>query len=290
MNDLNSVMERFIYYAKYGRAVPATKQTISTYIYGGRTLVRGLGNIKVTDISKQDIFIIKKHLLDKKCSQSYIHRILSLLKSVLQYCINEEKLSVYDPREIKVPPKTKKIVEYLEKDEMHRLFLELDGSNFETRRLKALCCLLIVSGMRLSEALELKISDVQGKMFKIVGKGRRVRVVFINDKTLYVINEYLSLREDNEPYLFISSKKPVRLTEAAATKQIHRFAKKLGMPKLKSHIFRRTFATNLNHYGASTRDIQNLLGHSTLQHTERYLGLDYLKLGEVHEKYIDMMT
>lgn len=167
---------------------------------------------------------------------------------------------------------------------------------------KAILELFFSTGLRVSELANLRIEDVNIKRdeFTIRGKGRKTRVVFLSDSSKYWISEYIKLRGDLNPYLFIShdeiSKKKEKkggknfeytpLTSRSIQRTVQEYAKVAGITKhVSPHTLRHSFATDLLRNGADIRSVQTMLGHSSITTTQIYTHVTDSQLRNIHKNF-----
>lgn len=188
---------------------------------------------------------------------------------------------------MKVP---KRQVIFLSPDEIKSLFNVINPKGIRGLRQRALIEFLLGTGMRISEALSFNrdIDWVDGSAL-VIGKGNKQRRIFIIERARYWIKEYLSLRNDNNPALFVTyGNNPKRLQRYDLSKQFKLLAAKSGITKkLTPHVLRHTAATLMMQNGCPIMYIQELLGHSDIKTTAKYyLGTDDRSLKEAHSKYL----
>jgi len=169
---------------------------------------------------------------------------------------------------------------------------------------KAILELLFSTGLRVSELSRLKRDDVNlsRKEFTVTGKGKKKRVVFLSEQARYWIKEYLTLRTDMHPYLFISHDKRTKkqivkknmskdgtdspLTPRSIQRTVHKYAKMAGITKpVTPHTLRHTYATDLLQNGADIRSVQSMLGHSSITTTQIYTHITDKELRSIHHKF-----
>lgn len=284
----NDVAKQFLYFAQFGRHTPVSAQTLDSYKRGIKVLLKFFDRRKLTTIAKDDVFEIKKYFIDRNCSSGYIQLILSLLRNILRYAQNELNMDVLDPSLIKLPPKTRSKVEYLNDDEIGRVLSAIDTSTLSGYRFKAMVASMLESGLRISEALSMDRSsiDFRAQQAAIIGKGNKPGVVFFTDWSLNLLKTYLSLRTDSHPAMFVThapNQMPMRIDYDSVRKQFKDLANKLKMSKFRPHTLRRTFGTMISFRSGNIKDAQDLLRHSSLQYTQRYIGTDYARLQDVHK-------
>ena len=214
---------------------------------------------------------IKKYIAQlrkKNLKTSSVNRKISTLKNYLKFLHTEKIIDQIDFKEFESVSSVKKIPKAISKSQMEQIFEDLKKSKQTNAGLYILILKLIyLSGLRISEALNLKWSDInnQDNSIYVYGKGSKERKVFI-------INDYLvQLKnlEKNNQYIFTINKKKI------STRSVNKFLQNcydnsLIKNKLSSHIFRHSFATTMLENNADIRHIQKLLGHSSISTTEIY--------------------
>jgi integrase/recombinase XerD len=158
-------------------------------------------------------------------------------------------------------------------------------------RFRALVEVLLGTGARISEILSLDRRDVnfESRDVRIVGKGKKQRVLFFTDRALEWVGRYLGCRRDDEPPLFVTRGNPPRRLSYDAVKiGFRRVAQRAHLnKKVTAHVLRHTVATTLLFNGCPIGHIKELLGHERLDTTCRYyLGLDVRAAGEAHRKFL----
>lgn len=155
-------------------------------------------------------------------------------------------------------------------------------------RTRCLIEFLLSTGCRVSEIIKLKIEDidwVQGEI-KVLGKGNKERIVFVNQSAQLYLMKYLESRSDNSPYLFVSEKAPHdRLTTGGIETIIRNLGYAVGIKKVHPHRFRHTTATWAMRRGMSIELVQKMLGHSRVDTTMIYATTDVESLRAARRKY-----
>lgn len=248
-------------------------------------------NIKLSPIKideqtiQQFVYTIAKEVNPR--SQA---RIISGLKSFFNYLIFED-YRPDNPLELIETPKTgRKLPDTLSVNEIDNLIKAIDLSTKEGERNRAMLETLYGCGLRVSELVTLKISDLyfDEGFIKITGKGNKQRFVPIGNYTQKYIEIYkntdrlfLKIQKGHEDFLFLN-RRGKGLTRAMIFTIIKDLAKKIEMNKaISPHTFRHSFATHLLENGADLRSIQLMLGHESITTTEIYVHLDKKYLSEV---------
>lgn len=160
---------------------------------------------------------------------------------------------------------------------------------------RAILHTLFSTGLRISELTRLDRDDISSERSEIPvrGKGNKVRVVFLSAEAKQAINDYLATRQDTDPALFIRQRKvsndsqdDLRLTVRSIQRLIKKYAALAGLTKdITPHTLRHSFATDLLTNGADVRQVQQLLGHSSITTTQVYTHLTDAHLRDIHEKF-----
>ena len=164
-----------------------------------------------------------------------------------------------------------KIPTVLTKEEIKELVLAHPPTDFANKLALAIILLLYASGLRVSELCSLDITDVAEDNLRVVGKGGKERIVPVAKAAIIAIDDYLSMREDKEKALFVS-KKLKRLQRNDVFLIIKEGGRRASIQKsISPHSLRHSFATHMVENKADLRVIQELMGHSDIATTERYL-------------------
>lgn len=217
-------------------------------------------------------------------------RLISGLKSFFNYLIFEDYRED-NPTELIETPKTgRKLPDVLSKEEIDNLIAAIDLSKPEGPRNKAILETLYSCGLRVSELVNLKISDLyfEEGFITVTGKGNKQRFVPIANSTIKHINIYkdvirchIPIQPKHTDYLFLN-RRGKQLTRAMIFTIIKKLAVEIDLKKnISPHTFRHSFATHLLENGANLRAIQQMLGHSSITTTEVYMHLDRKHLTEV---------
>ncbi len=215
-------------------------------------------------------------------------RLLSGIKSFYRFMLYEQLMDT-DPSELLESPKLgRKLPDTLEFHEIEQLLAAIDLSKPEGTRNRAMLETLYSSGLRVSELVALKMSNIYEDIgfLRVVGKGNKERLVPIGREALKQIKIYrdqvrvhLSIKQGQEDFLFLN-KRGSSLSRVMIFMIIKELALKVGLKKtISPHTFRHSFATHLIEGGADLRAVQEMLGHESITTTEIYTHLDrdYLK-------------
>lgn len=230
----------------------------------------------------------------KKVNARSQSRIISGLRSFFNYLIFEDYRET-NPLDLIETPKTgRKLPDTISTEEIDALIAAIDLSKPEGERNRAMLETLYGCGLRVTEVITLKLSDLFFKegFIKVTGKGDKQRFVPISEETQKYIDLYknhvrlhLSVHKEFEDTLFLN-RRGKQLTRAMVFTIVKNLAAEAGIKKKVSpHTFRHSFATHLLENGADLRAIQQMLGHESITTTEIYMHVDRSHLKEVMEKF-----
>jgi len=241
--------------------------------------------------------LTKNNQVIKKNTQNY-H--LIALRSFLKYLAKQDVKSL-PPEKIELAKMPERQVDFLEGSDLERLLrAPMDASEPEIiqKRDRAILELFFSTGLRVSELSTLKRDNVNLKKdeFTVRGKGSKLRIVFLSNQAKYWIENYLKIRKDVSPYLFIrhdrasgkasKSKEAENLTPRSMQRLIKKYSKIAGITKhVTPHTLRHSFATDLLMNGADIRSVQSMLGHSSITTTQIYTHITNQQLREVHKAF-----
>ena len=260
-------------------------------------------SLSITEITHHDIEDFFASLYDLGISASSQARILSGLKSFYRYLI-QERICESDPTLlVSFPSIGRHIPEVLSYEEIVSMLDCIDLSQQFGHRNKAIIEVMYGCGLRVSEVISLKISDiyVKDEFIRIIGKGDKERLVPIGKKTLKELSNYTQgerLHQDIKAKftdtVFINAR-GTGLTRQSVFLMVKSLAEKAGIKKtISPHTLRHSFATHLLEGGADLRAVQQMLGHSSISTTEIYTHVsdEYLRqvIMEYHPRWHSQNT
>ena len=246
--------------------------------------------LKITEETIQD-FIYK---MAEELNPRSRARLISGLKSFFNYLVFEDYRKDSPMELIEVPKVGRKLPDTLSTEEIDTLINAIDLSSNEGERNRAMLETLYSCGLRVSELVGLKISDLffDEGFIKITGKGNKQRFVPIGTSTQKYISLYrdsmrnkMEVKKGHEDTLFLN-RRGSGLTRAMVFTIIRRLAEAIGLNKtISPHTFRHSFATHLLENGADLRSIQLMMGHESITTTEVYMHLDRKFLNKILNTY-----
>lgn len=296
-DEMPEIVQRYAMYLRNIRGLSA--KTVNEYCMDLRTFFRflkhneglvdkavPLDDILVNDIDLEflgtvktyDIFEFMNFVADERNNMSSTRqRKSSSLKSFYKYLTVHEKLLKENPTENLTPPKKKKTLpHYLSLEQSIELLNAVEGP--DTQRDRCILTLFLNCGMRLSELVGINLTDVihNNATIRILGKGNKERIVYLNKACLDAIEEYMKVRPadgvKDRNALFLSSRK-TRISPKTVQFIVKKYLDKIGLsgPGYSVHKLRHTAATLMYRYGnVDIRVLQDILGHANLGTTEIY--------------------
>ncbi len=294
-NNWHTYIKSFQSYLKIERGL--SKNSIDNYVLDIEKLVNYLSDntidvspIKIDDETiQQFIYEISKSVNPR--SQA---RTISGLKSFFNYLIFEDYRPDNPLELIETPRLGRKLPDTLNIEDIDRLIAVINLSTNEGERNRAMLETLYACGLRVSELVSLKISDLffDEGFIKITGKGNKQRFVPISEHTQKYIEIYkntdrnlLPIQKGHEDTLFLN-RRGKQLSRAMIFTIIKNLAIEIDLNKVISpHTFRHSFATHLLENGADLRSIQLMLGHESITTTEIYMHVDRKHLSQVMQTF-----
>ena len=288
MSSWNRYIKEFVSYLKIEKGLAENS------IFAYQNDVAKLHDFSVSidknaeQISYQDLKLFIAALYDLGLSARTQARIISGIKQFYGYLLLENYITV-DPSELLDQPKIgKKLPEVLTIEEIDRLIDALDMSKNESHRNKAIIETLYSCGLRVSELVNLRFSDLffEEGFIRVIGKGNKERLVPVSasvEKEISIYNDHIrrhqNIKKGDENVVFLN-RRGGKLTRVMIFTIIKDLAERISLQKtISPHTFRHSFATHLLEGGANLRAIQEMLGHESITTTEIYTHLDqrYLK-------------
>ena len=247
-------------------------------------------NINFLEVEYQDIRLLYNFLEDKYYSKNTIARHISSIRSFYKY-LSFNKIINNNPFNMAhLPKKDKMLPKFLYYNELMEMFDSINLDNFYGKRNRCILEVLYATGVRVSELVNIKLSDIDfdNGTIKVIGKGNKERIVYFNEKTRLYINNYIQERKGDNEALFIGVKKPYeRLGTRAIEKIINKIAIRANFDKsVFPHLLRHTFATQGLRQGANIYTIKFLLGHTSVMTTERYIEIDADNVKHEYHKHM----
>ena len=289
MGSWEKELQEYIYYIRLEKKL--SDNTVEAYIRDLKQMAEYLEHefsIRPQQAEERHIEAFLAHLYDKGVKKTTQARILSGIKSFYYYLLINARIENL-PTEFIDPPKTgRKLPDVLSVAEIESIIHTFDSDTRFGIRNKAMVETLYSCGLRVSELITLRLSDLffNDGFIRVIGKGDKQRLVPISETARHRIEEYLLQRQTmqtdaRDADIVFLNNKGRGLTRVMIFHIIKKAALAAGITKtISPHTFRHSFATHLLEGGASIRQVQEMLGHESILTTEIYTHLDSGKLRE----------
>lgn len=246
-------------------------------------------NLSYNNLTYQDIRPFFNYLANKKYSNASTAHIISSIRGFYKFLNRQNVITLNPFALVSTPKQDKKIPKFLYYDELEILFQVPDLTTSKGIRDRLILELLYATGMRASELVSVKVSDIDfsNKQIKILGKGNKERYVYFGDYALEYLNLYLNqarekLLKHPSDYLLINNKGTPLETRGVRVIINDLINKSSLDTKISPHALRHTFATHLLNEGCDILSVQELLGHQSLKATQIYTHVTDEKLKNVY--------
>ncbi len=279
-----SLIQKYLAYLEVEKNYSA--HTILNYKLDLQEFAKFTGDLSVDKIEYTNLRRFLAKMREEQLKPRSVARKLSSLRSFFRY-LQREKIVAKNPAALLVTPKLDKpLPHFLSEEEALKLIEAPKSDKLSDARDKAIFEVLYSTGMRVSELVGLDVDDVDfiSNIARVMGKGKKERIVPIGDTALEVLKKYLDTRVYQSSAMFLN-KSGGRLTDRSVRNIINKFILKEAMRQhVTPHMFRHSFATHLLNRGADLRSVQELLGHVNLSTTQIYTHLTTEKLKSVYNK------
>lgn len=245
-------------------------------------------NLSLTDVALTDLRAFITWLNEIGMQANTQARVISGIKAFFAYLMQENIVNDDPTAMLEAPKVSRKLPDTLNIHEINNLIDAIDASKPEGMRNKTIIEMLYGCGLRVTELVELRLSNIyaETEFIKVVGKGNKERLVPIGSVALKLLDIYttqirlhLNIKKGHEDFIFLN-RSGSRLSRISVFNLIKSLAEKTGIHKsISPHTLRHSFATHLIEGGADLRAVQEMLGHASITTTEIYTHLDrdYLK-------------
>ncbi|MBO7119408.1 MAG: tyrosine recombinase XerD [Bacteroidaceae bacterium] len=279
----NAILRRYFQYLRLERSY--TANTLDAYLKDLQKLLNYFADegIDFRKVTLEQLDHFAKALQELGVGPRSVARILSGVRSFYRFLTIEKEVET-DPTELLESPKIgKHLPEVLSLPEIDAIEAAIDLSKPEGIRDLAIIEVLFSCGLRISELINLKLSELylEEGYIRVHGKGRKERLVPIGENAIKKLRDWFVVRQDiavkpgEEDYVFISLRRGKHLSRISLFVYIKAYAEQAGIRKsISPHTFRHSFATQLLEGGANLRAIQAMLGHEDIGTTEIYMHID----------------
>lgn len=253
-----------------------SRKTEENHLVCCRALLIFFGDVAIESLTFPMIRMWKEELSKKRSAETVRNYVIKL-RVVLEY-LEKRGIPVLNPEQIPVPKRVDKVPVYLSKEQVAQCI-------YATQRLKnkAIVSLLYASGVRISELCKLDRGQLHERKFTVVGKGGKARLCFYDERSEFLVEDYLQTRTDNQQALFLSDA-GCRITAGAVQETFKTIRKQTGL-QVHPHSLRHSFATNLLTTNTNLFHVSKMLGHAQLTTTQQYLHVIDHDLQEVYNSH-----
>ena len=245
-------------------------------------------DLKYKNLQEDHINQYISFLFQRKMRSSSVNRKISSIKSFYIFLVKRNFLKNSPLNDLVTPKQEKYLPESMSEAEVDKLLNSPDVSNKIENRDKAMIEMLYATGMRISELVNLKMTDVDMKrcVVKVFGKGSKERLVPFGETALDSLRSYLNEREQSSSKEIFLSNRGKKMTRVAFWQRVKIYLIRENLKNsISPHTLRHAFATHLLNRGADLRSVQLLLGHSDLSTTQIYTHIAKQRLSDVLKKH-----
>ena len=288
-NTLSSHLERFVNYLQYTKN--ASPKTIENYSLRVNRFINYVWDIDASQIKMIHIQDFRTALIKQGLSPKTVNYHAVGLRSFFKFLLRND-VETLSPEKVdlaKIPPRR---VSYLSENQVQDILnapSKYEKNPLKIMRDKAILATLYGTWLRVTELITLKTKDIKlsESQFSVIGKGSKLRSVFLTQDAKEKLKKYILSRWDDSEYLFISLS-PNSYWNPLSRNSVEWLVKKYAelvwiTEKVTPHTLRHSFATTLLRRGADIRSVQALLGHSSIQTTQIYTHVDDKYLQKVHD-------
>ncbi len=288
--ELNDAIDLFIQYLRVEKGV--SEDTIKSYLYDIKQFFLALPKNDTSDFMPTDIADFVKIQNKKMLSSATVIRRLSSTKNFYLF-LEKEHIIDFQINHFESPKGIKHLPISISIDEVEELLNAPDETKPEGLRDRAMLETMYSSGLRVSELLSLKISQINFEkgVIDVIGKGNKQRKVPFGDFALDYVQKYVNTARrknpgKNTPYLFLNRYgKP--LSRQYFFKQVKKYAEQVGIEEnISPHTLRHCFATHLLENGAELRAVQEMLGHTNIATTQIYTNISSKRIMSAYDLYV----
>jgi len=279
---MNRYVDKFLSYLEIEKNYSA--HTIINYKVD---LVEFFAFIGDTPIKQISYLHLRKFLAQLRTkNHRTVARKLSSIRSIFKFLFREGLIKD-NPAGLLVTPRLDKILpKFLSEKEITQLVEAPKPDKLSGKRDRAILEALYSTGIRVSELVSLNIDSIDtiSNIVKVLGKGKKERIVPIGDKAIIAIRNYLDSRKSNNKALFLN-KNGTRLTDRSVRNILDKYIRQTSiLMHVSPHVMRHSFATHLLNRGADLRAVQELLGHANLSTTQIYTHVTTERLKTIYDR------
>ena len=274
-------------------------KTIENSKYVGVVVERFFGDINVKRIRLEQVndFYLDLVLPSgnskrvRPVSQNTARGYMQMFKSVIKFC-NKQGIKAIEPDKIIIPKREKKYANFIDIEQYNKLYEAVSQPKRGYAKINRVRNALIVkmlfnTGLRVGELCALNRDSIRERQFTVIGKSKNPRPCFITKEIERDIKEYISMRDEDNPALFITNETKRRMTPGNVQRIFRKYTRDLGMIKVTPHTMRHSFATRMIDNKVDIRFVADLLGHQDLNTTQQYTHVKNYKLREIYTSVLE---
>ncbi len=297
LRDFFCMVSRFLQYLEFEKR--ASRHTVLSYANDLQQFSSFLEEeYKLTDLTRVRYLEIRSwlaSLMDQGLSPRTVNRKKTALQSFFKFLLKEGIVTENPLKRVISPKMSKRLPVYVEETDLDSLFLQIESEvdpDFTSQRNRLILEMFYATGMRLTELVQLKDSDIDinGRTIKILGKRNKERIVPYGPKLSALINSYLAEKEKlfihlSEHAYFFVTESGKKIYQKLAYRVVNTYLSSITTLEKKSpHVMRHTFATHMLNKGADLNAIKELLGHANLSATQVYTHNTIEKLKTIYKQ------
>jgi len=248
----------------------------------------------VQQLDRHDLENFVAEMMNSGLSPRSVARSVAAVRGFYRFSVLAQHLEANPADDLRAPRAWPALPKFLALDEVEKLIKQPDVATAIGLRDRALIEVLYATGMRVSELIHLRASDLnlEGGFLTCTGKGNKQRLVPMGAEAAKWVTKYIRdarpalLRKRTSPWLFVNAKRGTALSRVGFWKILKAYGRKAGLPRnLSPHVLRHSFATHLLEHGADLRAIQMMLGHADLSTTQIYTHVLEARLRIVYDRF-----
>ena len=244
---------------------------------------------QVADLTRADLRKWIASLSREGLAPTSIARAVSATRGFFKFLMLDGHIKSHPAEDLDTPQRFSYLPKFLTEDEINRLFAAPDISTEEGIRDRAVLEIMYATGLRVSELVNLKQTDVDllAGLVRCHGKGNKERRVPLGKSAIHWVQQYAAVKagygKQSSPNVFLYRGRP--FTRQIAWSMIKRHAERVGIKNVSPHTLRHSFATHLLQHGADSRSVQALLGHSDISTTQIYTHITDMHLRSAYDRH-----
>jgi integrase/recombinase XerD len=248
----------------------------------------------VQGLDRHDLEGFVDGLMNEGLSPRSVARTVAAVRGFYRFAVLTQHLGANPADDLQAPRAWPALPKFLGVEEVERLIRQPDTTTPRGLRDRALIEVLYATGLRVSELIHLRASDLnlEAGYLSTTGKGNKQRIVPVGDQAVEWLTKYIRegrpalMRKRTSPWLFVNARQGGSLSRVGFWKILKGYGQKAGLPRaLSPHVLRHSFATHLLEHGADLRSIQMMLGHADLSTTQIYTHVLEARLRAVYDRF-----